>query len=46
MVGRIMENTAEAVIGPKLSRDLETFFGNPPPPEEPPAPLALPQSGR
>ena len=46
MVGRIMENTAEAVIGPKLSRDLETFFGNPPPPDETQAPLALPQPGR
>jgi hypothetical protein len=46
IVARIMENTAEAVIGPKLSRDLETLFGNPPPPEEPPAPLALPQPGR
>jgi hypothetical protein len=46
MVGRIMENTAEAVIGPKLSRDLETLFGNPPPPDETQAPLALPQSGR
>jgi translocation and assembly module TamB len=46
MVGRIMENTAEAVIGPKLSRDLETLFGNPPPAEETQAPLALPQPGR
>ena len=33
MIGRIVENTTEAVIGPKLSRDLETLFGNPPPPE-------------
>jgi hypothetical protein len=46
IVGRIMENTAEAVIGPKLSRDLETLFGNPPPEDETPAPLALPQPGR
>ena len=46
IVGRIMENTAEAVIGPKLSRDLETLFGNPSPAEEPPAPLALPQPGQ
>jgi hypothetical protein len=33
IIGRIVENTTEAVIGPKLSRDLETLFGNPPPPE-------------
>ena len=33
IVARIMENTAEALIGPKLSRDLETLFGNPPPAE-------------
>lgn len=46
IVARIMENTAEAVIGPKLSRDLETLFGNPPPADEPAAPLALPPPGR
>ena len=33
IVARIMENTTEALIGPKFSRDLETLFGNPPPPE-------------
>ena len=33
IIGRIMENTTEAVIGPQLSRGLETLFGNPPPPE-------------
>jgi hypothetical protein len=33
IIARIMENTAEAFIGPKLSRDLETLFGNPQPPE-------------
>ena len=33
IIGRIVENTTEAVIGPQLSRGLETLFGNPPPPE-------------
>jgi hypothetical protein len=33
IIARIMENTTEALIGPKLSRDLETLFGNPQPPE-------------
>jgi translocation and assembly module TamB len=33
ILGRIVENTAEAVIGPSLSRGLETLFGNPQPPE-------------
>jgi len=37
ILGRIVENTAEAVIGPQLSRGLETLFGNPPPPDPPPA---------
>ncbi|MFM9196787.1 MAG: hypothetical protein ACKOWG_13795, partial [Planctomycetia bacterium] len=50
VLGRIVENTAEAVIGPSLSRGLETLFGNPQPPEPaPPAgqpPLEFPQSGR
>jgi hypothetical protein len=32
ILGRIVENTAEAVIGPSLSRGLETLFGNPQPP--------------
>lgn len=36
IVARVMENTAEALIGPKLSRDLETLFGNPPPAEAAP----------
>jgi translocation and assembly module TamB len=38
ILARVMENTAEALIGPKLSRDLETLFGNPPPPEGTPTP--------
>ena len=29
ILGRIVENTTEAVIGPSLSRGLETLFGNP-----------------
>ena len=33
ILARIIENTTEAVIGPQLSRGLETLFGNPPPPE-------------
>ena len=33
IIGRIVENTTEAVIGPQLSRGLETLFGNPQPPE-------------
>ena len=48
ILSRIVENTAEAVIGPSLSRGLETLFGNPQPPEgTPPAgakPLAFPES--
>ncbi|MFM7291605.1 MAG: hypothetical protein ACKO6B_10265, partial [Planctomycetia bacterium] len=50
VLGRIVENTAEAVIGPSLSRGLETLFGNPQPPEPaPPAgqpPLEFPKPGR
>jgi hypothetical protein len=45
ILARVMENTAEALIGPKLSRDLETLFGNPQPVEsaQPPGPtLTLP----
>ncbi len=38
ILGRIVENTAEAVIGPSLSRGLETLFGNPQPPEGTPPP--------
>ena len=53
ILGRVVENTAEAVIGPSLSRGLETLFGNPQPapaagaaaPAQPP-PLVLPQSAR
>jgi hypothetical protein len=45
ILGRIVENTTEAVIGPKLSRDLETLFGNPQsPPSLPPAGLEFPPS--
>jgi hypothetical protein len=36
ILGRIVENTAEAVIGPGLTRSLETLFGNPQPPAAPP----------
>jgi hypothetical protein len=43
IIGRIVENTTEAVIGPQLSRGLETLFGNPPPPE--PASPSGPVSG-
>jgi hypothetical protein len=39
-VARIVENTAEAVIGPNLSRSLETLFGNPQPPEGTPPPAS------
>jgi hypothetical protein len=50
ILGRIVENTAEAVIGPSLSRGLETLFGNPQPPEAaPPAsqpPLEFPQPAK
>ena len=47
ILGRIIENTAQAVIGDGLSRGLETLFGNPqPPPGGPPAPLILPQQPR
>jgi len=52
ILGRIVENTAEAVIGPQLSRGLETLFGNPQPAEDaqPPAagqaPLVFPQPAR
>jgi hypothetical protein len=43
IIGRIVENTTEAVIGPQLSRGLETLFGNPPPPETtPPSGPAVP----
>jgi hypothetical protein len=45
-----VENTTEAVIGPKLSRDLETLFGNPQsPPSLPPTgpnPLEFPQPAK
>jgi len=48
IVGRIVENTAEAVIGPNLSRSLETLFGNPQPAEDAspanPAGLEFPRS--
>jgi len=50
ILGRIVENTAEAVIGPGLARGLETLFGNPQPPEgtapASPAPLEFPQPTR
>jgi len=50
IIGRIVENTTEAVIGPQLSRGLETLFGNPQPPEVAappgPAPLEFPQPGK
>ena len=50
ILGRIVENTTEAVIGPKLSRDLETLFGNPQsPPSLPPTgpnPLEFPQPAK
>jgi len=49
IIGRIVENTTEAVIGPQLSRGLETLFGNPQPPEAAPpspAPLEFPQPGK
>jgi hypothetical protein len=36
IVGRIVENTAEAVITDGLSRGLEQLFGNPPPAAPPP----------
>jgi hypothetical protein len=36
ILARIVENTTEAVIGPQLSRGLETLFGNPQPPETTP----------
>jgi len=48
IVGRIVENTAEAVIGPNLSRSLETLFGNPQPADDAspanPAGLEFPRS--
>ena len=48
ILARIVENTAEAVIGPSLTRGLETLFGNPQPTPESAAPsgqkpLAFPQ---
>jgi hypothetical protein len=49
VLGRIVENTAQAVIGEGLSRgldSLETLFGNPPPGpglQLPPAPAPPPQ---
>ena len=50
MLSRIVENTTEAVIGPQLSRGLETLFGNPQPLEVAappgPAPLEFPQPGK
>jgi len=50
MLSRIVENTTEAVIGPQLSRGLETLFGNPQPPEVAtppgPAPLEFPRPGK
>jgi hypothetical protein len=46
IIARIMENTTEALIGPRLSRDLETLFGNPQPPENAsPANPAVPGPG-
>jgi hypothetical protein len=41
VVGRIVENTAQAVINEGLGRGLEALFGRPPPPPPPP-PLTLP----
>jgi hypothetical protein len=32
ILGRMVENTAEAIIGDGLSRGLEELFGNPQPP--------------
>ena len=50
LLGRIVENTAEAVIGPSLSRGLETLFGNPQPPagmaQPPAAAIEFPQPPR
>lgn len=40
VIGRIVENTAQAVINDGLGRGLEAIFGAPSPP--PPAPLTLP----
>ena len=37
ILGRIVENTAEAVINDGLNRGLEAIFGNPPPAQSPPA---------
>jgi len=36
ILGRIVENTAEAVISDGLSRGLEEFFGNPQSPAKAP----------
>ena len=45
ILGRIVENTAQAVIGDGLGRGLEALFGNPQPPPGGP-PLVLPPQPR
>lgn len=47
MLAKIVENTAQAVIGDGIVRGLDALLGGPqppaPPPAQPPAPLVLPQ---